>query len=93
MSDLKVTVTFGRAMAQAVSRRPLTAETRVRSRVRPCGICGFTVSQLNKWRKKTENKVSHESAFSKFRFRKFSNQQIDKEGGLIKLELVSMDGN
>jgi hypothetical protein len=26
----------GRAMAQAVSRRPLTAETRVS----PCGICG-----------------------------------------------------
>jgi hypothetical protein len=25
-------------MAQAVSRRPLTAETRVRSRVSPCGI-------------------------------------------------------
>jgi hypothetical protein len=29
-----------RAMAQAVSRRPLTAEARVRSRVSPCGICG-----------------------------------------------------
>jgi hypothetical protein len=27
-------------MAQAVSRRPLTAETRVRSRVSPCRICG-----------------------------------------------------
>jgi hypothetical protein len=27
-------------MAQAVSRRPLTAEDRVRSRVSPCGICG-----------------------------------------------------
>jgi hypothetical protein len=27
-------------MAQAVSRRPLTAEARVRSRVSPCGICG-----------------------------------------------------
>jgi hypothetical protein len=27
-------------MAQAVSRRPLTAETRVRSRVGSCGICG-----------------------------------------------------
>jgi hypothetical protein len=27
-------------MAQAVSRRPLTAEVRVRSRVSPCGICG-----------------------------------------------------
>jgi hypothetical protein len=27
-------------MAQAVSRRPLTAETRVRSQVGPCGICG-----------------------------------------------------
>jgi hypothetical protein len=27
-------------MAQAVSRRPLTAEARVRSRVSPCGIYG-----------------------------------------------------
>jgi hypothetical protein len=31
---------FGRAMAQAVSRRPLTAEARVRSRVGQRGICG-----------------------------------------------------
>jgi hypothetical protein len=30
----------GRAMAQAVGRRPLTAKTRVRSRVSPRGICG-----------------------------------------------------
>jgi hypothetical protein len=30
---------FGRAMAQAVSRKPPTAEARVRSRVSPCGIC------------------------------------------------------
>jgi hypothetical protein len=30
----------GRAMAQAVSRRPPTAEARVRSRVSPYGICG-----------------------------------------------------
>jgi hypothetical protein len=27
-------------MAQVVSRRPLTAEARVRPRVNPCGICG-----------------------------------------------------
>jgi hypothetical protein len=27
-------------MAQVVSRRPLTAETRVRARFNPCGICG-----------------------------------------------------
>ena len=27
-------------MARAVSRRPITAEARVRSRVSPCGICG-----------------------------------------------------
>jgi hypothetical protein len=27
-------------MAQAVSRRPLTAEARVRARVSICGICG-----------------------------------------------------
>jgi hypothetical protein len=27
-------------MAQAVSRRPLTAEARVRYRASPCGICG-----------------------------------------------------
>jgi hypothetical protein len=31
---------IGRAMAQAVSRRPLTTEARVRSRVGPCEICG-----------------------------------------------------
>jgi hypothetical protein len=31
---------MGRAMAQVVSRRPLTAEARVRVRVSPCGICG-----------------------------------------------------
>jgi hypothetical protein len=30
----------GRAMAQAVSRRPLTAESWFRARVNPCGICG-----------------------------------------------------
>jgi endogenous inhibitor of DNA gyrase (YacG/DUF329 family) len=33
-------VDLGRAMAQAVSCRPPTAEARVRSRVSPCGICG-----------------------------------------------------
>jgi hypothetical protein len=27
-------------MAQVVSRLPLTAEARVRARVKPCGICG-----------------------------------------------------
>jgi hypothetical protein len=31
---------MGRAMAQAVIRRPLTAEARVRPRVSPRGICG-----------------------------------------------------
>jgi hypothetical protein len=31
---------LGRAMAQAVSRRHLTAEAWFRSRVSPCGICG-----------------------------------------------------
>jgi hypothetical protein len=30
----------GRAMAQVVSRRPLTAEARVRARVNSYGICG-----------------------------------------------------
>jgi hypothetical protein len=30
----------GRVMAQVVSRRPLTAEARVRARVNPYGICG-----------------------------------------------------
>jgi hypothetical protein len=35
-----VKATPGRAMSQAVSRRLLTTEARVRSRVRPCGICG-----------------------------------------------------
>jgi hypothetical protein len=28
------------SIAQAVSRRPLTAESRIRARVSPCGICG-----------------------------------------------------
>jgi len=31
-------------MAQAVSRQPLTAETRVRSRLSPCGICGGQIA-------------------------------------------------
>jgi hypothetical protein len=31
---------LGRAMAQVVSRRPLTAEARVHARVNPCGIYG-----------------------------------------------------
>jgi hypothetical protein len=34
-SDIK-----GRAMAQVVSRRPLTAEAWVRTQVNPCVICG-----------------------------------------------------
>jgi hypothetical protein len=38
--SLPVTQTVGRVMAQVVSRRPLTAEARVRDRVNPCGICG-----------------------------------------------------
>jgi hypothetical protein len=35
-----VRIENGRAMDQAVSRRPPTAEARVRSRVSLCGICG-----------------------------------------------------
>jgi hypothetical protein len=35
---LKQTI-IGRAISQVVSRRPLTAEARVRARVNPCGIC------------------------------------------------------
>jgi hypothetical protein len=31
---------LGRAMVQAVSRRPLTADAQVRARVSQCGICG-----------------------------------------------------
>jgi hypothetical protein len=45
---------LGRAMAQAVSRQPVTAEDRVCARVNPCGICvgrsgtgtGFSPSSL-----------------------------------------------
>jgi hypothetical protein len=37
--DTCLTLSGGRAMAQAVSRRPLTAEARVRSQFSPCGIC------------------------------------------------------
>ena len=33
------TTAKGRVKAQAVSRRPLTAEAQVRSQVSPCGIC------------------------------------------------------
>jgi hypothetical protein len=41
VSDYNLTATKqGRAMAEAVSRRPLTAEARVRSPVSPSGICG-----------------------------------------------------
>jgi hypothetical protein len=40
VSSLKVCSLHGRAMAQAVSRRPLTAEARFRSRASSCGICG-----------------------------------------------------
>jgi hypothetical protein len=31
---------WGRAVAQVVSRRPLTPEARIRAWVNPCGICG-----------------------------------------------------
>jgi hypothetical protein len=37
---MNINATLGRATAQAVSRRPLTAEARVPSRVSPCEICG-----------------------------------------------------
>jgi hypothetical protein len=37
---MRLNSALGRAMAQAISRRPLTAEARVRSRVSPCEISG-----------------------------------------------------
>jgi hypothetical protein len=40
MHDYCKVFSLGRAMVQAVSRRPPTADARVRSRVSPCGICG-----------------------------------------------------
>jgi hypothetical protein len=40
-TQVKSMLNLGRAMAQAVSRRPPTAEVRVWSRVGPCGICGL----------------------------------------------------
>jgi hypothetical protein len=40
MKVVRLNENVGRAMAQAVSRRPLTSEARVRSRVSPCGIYG-----------------------------------------------------
>ena len=40
VGTMLVRLGHGRAMAQAVSRRPPTAEARVRSRSSPCGICG-----------------------------------------------------
>jgi hypothetical protein len=38
--DLIMTIMFGRAVAQAVSRRFPTAAARVRAQIRSCGICG-----------------------------------------------------
>jgi hypothetical protein len=38
--SIKYVSNWGRDMAQAVSRWPLTAESRVRVRVSPCGIYG-----------------------------------------------------
>jgi hypothetical protein len=35
-----IAVVRGRAMAQVVTRRPLTEEARVRARINPYGICG-----------------------------------------------------
>jgi hypothetical protein len=37
---LEVLIESGRAMAEAGSCWPLTAEARVRAQVNPCGICG-----------------------------------------------------
>jgi hypothetical protein len=39
LRQLSVTDLWVCAMVQAVSRRPLTAESRVRARINPCGIC------------------------------------------------------
>jgi hypothetical protein len=39
----KLNTIEGRAVAQAVSRRPVIAEDRVRARVGPCDICGGQV--------------------------------------------------
>jgi hypothetical protein len=39
-SDLCIVKLTGRVMAHAVSRRSLTAESRVRARVNPFGVCG-----------------------------------------------------
>jgi hypothetical protein len=36
---MEVALHAGRAVAQAVSRRPLTSEAGVRARVNACGIC------------------------------------------------------
>jgi hypothetical protein len=40
VTSFKAINTKGYAMAEAISRRPLTAEARIRSRVSPCVICG-----------------------------------------------------
>jgi hypothetical protein len=40
LKEASLIASKGRAMAQAVSRRPFTTEARVRSRVSPCGIGG-----------------------------------------------------
>jgi hypothetical protein len=40
LSKFLTDFTDGRAIAQAVSRRPPTAAARVRTQVKSCGICG-----------------------------------------------------
>jgi hypothetical protein len=47
---LKANPHYGRARAQAVSRRPIAAEARVRAQGNPCGICGG-LSGADKWGK------------------------------------------
>jgi hypothetical protein len=39
-ANIEMAIIWGRVMAHVASRRPLTAEARVRARVNPCGICG-----------------------------------------------------
>jgi hypothetical protein len=63
-NTVTICVCVGRAMAQVVSRRPLTVEARIRARASPCRICGArsseTVSRPSDMNNVCMYRVAHE---------------------------------
>jgi hypothetical protein len=59
---LSNTLRNGRAMVQVVSRRPLTAEARVRARFNPCGICGGQIGRGGYYKGREKLTASQEKA-------------------------------